>query len=157
MNAIFICHQKDEWGKDEKGNQSVIGATFDCWEKLAFELHLLIRLSKIGAGENAKRYMHIGKSRLTGFPEGSRFEWSYEEFAERYGRDIIEKAAKPIVLATDDQVTEVKRLLDTVKVSDDFAEKCFKKANVDDWPEMEAEQIAKVIDLLNAKLVPAAA
>ena len=154
MNAIFICHQKDEWGKDDKGNREVIGYTFDGWEKLAFELHLLLRISKIGAGESAKRFAHVGKSRMIGFPEGTRFDWTYEDFAERYGRDVIEKASKPIVLASEDQVSAVKRLLETVKVSDDFAEKCFKKANVDEWLEMETDQIAKVIDALQAKLAP---
>lgn len=152
MNAVFICHQKDEWGKDDKGNREVVGQTFDCWEKLAYELHLVLRISQIGIGDNARRFMHVGKSRLKDFPSGGRFDWSYEEFAERYGRDAIEKAAKPIVLATDEQVEEVKRLLEIVKVPDDWADKCFKKANVDDWPEMEAEIIAKVIDSLKSKI-----
>ena len=157
MNAIFICRQKEEWGKDDKGNREVVGFTFDCWEKLAFELHLIMRISQIGSGDNAKRFMHVGKSRLVGFPSGARFDWSYEEFAERYGRDIIEKASNPIVLATDEQVAKVHRLLETVKVSDDFAERCFKKANVDEWAEMESDQIAKVIEALQAKLAPPSA
>lgn len=152
MNAIFICHQKDEWGKDDKGNREVVGQTFDCYEKLAYELDLVIRLSQIGVGETAKRFMHIGKSRLTEFPSGARFEWSYEEFAARYGRDAIEKEAKPIVLASDEDVAEVQRLLGIVKVPDDWTEKCFKKANVEDWAEMEADLIAKVIDSLKAKV-----
>ena len=151
MNAIFICHQKDEWGKDEKGNREVVGYTFDGWEKLAFELHLLLRISQIGSGDSARRFAHVGKSRMLGFPSGQRFDWTYEDFAERYGRDVIEKASKPIVLATEEQVAEVHQLLETVKVSDDFAEKCFKKANVDDWPEMEAEHIVKVIDALQCR------
>ena len=152
MNAIFICHQKDEWGKDDKGNREVVGYTFDCWEKLAFELHLLLRISQIGSGDNARRYMHIGKSRLLGFPTGAKFDWTYEQFADLYGRDVIEKETKPIVLATEEQVAKVASLLETVKVSNDFVEKCFKKANVDDWVEMEADQIAKVITALEARL-----
>jgi hypothetical protein len=157
MNAIFICHQKDEWGKDDKGNREVIGQTFDCYEKLAYELDLVLRISQIGVGENARRFMHVGKSRLTEFPSGSRFDWSYEEFAERYGRTAIEKAAKPIVLATEDQVAEVRRLLEIVKVPEDWTDKCFKKANVEDWAEMESENIAKAIDFLRVKVSPGAA
>jgi len=152
MNAIFICHQKDEWGKDASGNREVVGMTYDCYDKLAYELDLVLRISSIGSGETAKRFMHVGKSRLTEFPSGSRFEWSYEEFAERYGRAAMEKEAKPIVLASEEQVEEVRRLLEVVKVDADWSEKCFKKANVEDWSEMEAEIIAKVIGSLKAKM-----
>jgi hypothetical protein len=152
MNAIFIAHQRDEWGKDEKGNREVVGLTFDGFEKLAFELHLVLRISKIGTGQNSRRFAHIGKSRLTGFPEGERFDWSYPDFAQRYGRDVIEKEVRPIVLATPEQVNEVRRLLEVVKVPDDWTEKCFKKAGVDDWGEMEESILLKVTDSLKAKL-----
>ena len=152
MNAIFICHQRDVWGKDDKGLQTVVGTTFDCWDKLAYELHLVLRISKIGEGDNAKRFMHVGKSRLAEFKEGNRFDWSYEEFADRYGRHALEKAAKQIMLATDDQVTEVRHLLGVVKVPEDWSEKCFKRANVEDWPEMETNIIAKVIDSLKSRV-----
>lgn len=152
MNAVFICHQRELWGKDDKGQREAIGWTFDGWEKLEYELHLILRISKIGQGEGSKRFAHIGKSRLTGFPEGQRFDWSYADFAERYGRDVIERETKQLVLATDEQVIEVNRLLETVKVSDDFTEKCFKKAGVDDWPEMDTDSIGKVVEMLKAKL-----
>ena len=153
MNAIFICHQKDEWGKDG-ATREVIGQTFDCWEKLAYELHLVLRITQIGSGDAAKRYMNVGKSRLKNFPSGARFDWSYEEFAERYGRETIERVAKQILLASQEQVAEVKRLLEVVKVSDGFAEGCFKKAGIDSWDEMDAEIIEKVITSLKEKLVP---
>jgi len=152
MNAIFICHEMGEWGLNSKGEREQIGLTFDGWVKLAYELHLTLRISKIGAGVNAKRFAHIGKSRLTGFPEGERFDWSYSEFASRYGRDVIEKEVQPIVLATPEQVNEVRRLLEVVKVPDDWTDKCFKKAGVDDWSEMEESVLLKVTDALKAKL-----
>ena len=116
MNAVIIAHQKDMWGKDEKGNREVIGATFDAWEKLEYELHLVLRISKIGAGDKAKRFANIGKSRLIGFPEGERFDWDFTTFADRYGKDVIAKEVKQIVLATSEQVAELKRLLELVKL-----------------------------------------
>lgn len=152
MNAIFICHQKDQWGKDDKGNQSVIGETFDGWEKLAYELHLVLRISKIGQDKGAFRYAHIGKSRLTGFPEGARFDWSYEEFAARYGKDVIEKDVDLVVVASAEQVVEVKRLLAIVKLDDGMVEKWFKAAAVESWEEMDADKIEKVINGLRTKL-----
>lgn len=154
MNAVFICHQKDQWGKDDKGNREVVGMTFDGYEKLEYELHLVMRISKIGAGTQAKRYAHIGKSRLIGFPEGERFDWSYEAFAERYGRDVIEREVKQLVIASPEQVTEIKRLLDVVKLPEDTVEKWFKKAGVETWEEMDAEIIDKCIAALKEKITP---
>jgi hypothetical protein len=153
MNAIFIAHEKPDW-TSENGKREQTGLTFDGWEKLAYDLHFILRISKIGAGDSAKRYAHVGKSRLTGFPEGSRFDWSYDEFAARYGRDIIEKDVKQIVIASAEDVAEIKRLLDLVKLPDGTVEKWFKAAGVESFDEMDADIIAKCIDNLKGKLQP---
>lgn len=152
MNAILIAHQKDQWGKDDKGNREVVGLTFDAWEKLEYDLHLVLRISKIGAGESAKRFANIGKSRLTGFPEGQRIEWSFSEFSERYGRDIIEQAVKQIVLASPEQITELKRLLEIVKLPDGVTDKWLTKAGVDCFEEMDSDTITKCLSFLQEKI-----
>jgi hypothetical protein len=152
MNAIFIAHETALWGLNDKGQREQVGVTFDAWPKLEYELHFVLRISKIGMGENAKRFAHVGKSRLTGFPEGSRFDWSYDEFAERYGRDVIEKQVQAVVLASPEQVGEVKRLLEIVKLPEGTTEKWFKAASVESWDEMDAEKIEKCIATLKEKL-----
>jgi hypothetical protein len=152
MNAIFICHEKALWGKDEKGNREEIGKTFDCWEKLEYELHLAIRISRIGTGDTARRYGHIGKSRLTGFPEGTRFDWSYSSFAERYGKDVIEREVRQVVLATQEQVAEIHRLLGIVKLPEGQAEKWLSAANAETWEEVDADKAEKTILSLKARL-----
>lgn len=154
INAVLIAHQKDMWGKDDKGNREVVGMTFDAWEKLEYELHLVLRVSKIGAGENAKRYANIGKSRLIGFPEGQRIEWSFTEFSQRYGRDVIEQAVKQLVLASPEQVTELNRLLEIVKLPDGITDKWLTKAGVDCFEEMDTDTITKCLSFLQEKLKP---
>jgi len=148
MNVILIAHSKPEWGKDEKGNREEIGETFDGPDKLGYELHLILTVVKNGPTRRAK----IGKSRLTGFPEGTVFPWSYEEFAARYGKDVIEREATQLVLASPEQISEVKRLLDIVKVADDWQEKVFKKADIEDWSEIDAEKIVAIIESLKGKI-----
>lgn len=148
LNVIFIAHQKDIWGLNDKKQREVIGYGPDCQDKTEYDLHLVLRIAKLGGS----RYAYIGKSRLPSFVEGERFDWSFQEFADRYGRDVIEKEAKPIVLASPEQVQEVRALLEVVKVPDDWTAKCFKKADVDDWSEMNTEIIAKVIESLKTKL-----
>jgi AAA domain len=152
MNAVVISHQKALWGKDDKGNREEIGLTFDAWEKLEYELHLVLRIAKIGAGEKAIRSAFVGKSRLVGFPEGSKFDWSYDEFASRYGKDIIENSVTPIQLASTEQVAEIKTLLDVVKLPDGTIEKWFTKASVESFDEMDSANIIKCIEFVKGKL-----
>jgi len=151
MNAVFIAHEKPEWGM-ENGKREEIGKTFDGWEKLAYDLHFILRISKLGAGSDAKRFAHIGKSRLTGFPEGTKFDWSYTDFAVRYGRDVIEKEVIQLVIATPEQVAELRRLLELVKLPDGTVEKWFKAAGVEAFEEMDDVVISKCIDSLKGKL-----
>lgn len=152
MNAVVIAHQKDLWGKDEKNQREVIGQTFDAYEKLEYDLHLVMRVMKLGTGENAKRSAIVGKSRLTGFPEGDKFDLSYPAFAERYGKDVIEKAVVPIVLATPEQIAEVTRLIDLVKLPEGTVEKWFTKAGVENFEEMDSDTIIKCTSFLQEKL-----
>jgi len=154
MNAIIIAHEKDLYGLDAKGNREVIGKTFDAWDKLEYELHLALRISQIGAGENAQRYAHIGKSRLSAFPSGQRIPWSYAEFAERYGKDVIEKEVVPVTLALADEIAEVNRLLEVVKLPEGTAEKWLQKAGAETFDEMSREQIQGCISHLKGKLTP---
>lgn len=143
MNVVLICHEKDLWknGKSED-------VTFDAFEKLEYDLHLVLQILKRGA----VRVALPRKSRLLGFPEGESFTWSYEDFALRYGKDIIEKEAKPIILATKDQLDKLNLLLENVKISEEEIEKWWSKAQVTGWAEMSMETMEKVINFLTTKV-----
>ncbi len=149
MNVIIIAHEKSEWGTNDKKQRVEIGQTFDCWEKLEYELHLTVRVFKQGKTRKGA----VRKSRLTGFQDGDVFDWTYASFAERYGRDVIEFESKPVTLATQDQVSEVLRLLEVVRTDSDFTAKCFAKAGASSWSDLDSDQIEKVLALLNKKLV----
>jgi hypothetical protein len=114
MNVILICHEKAMW-KDGKE----IGQTFDGWDKLEYELHLALQITKQG---NARKAL-VTKSRLVQFPDASRFDWSYENFAAKYGREVIEAAAVPVRMADDEQVRQYLALLEIVKVDPTIMEK----------------------------------
>jgi hypothetical protein len=109
---------------------------------------LALHAEKRGPARSAK----VRKSRLTGFPDAEVFPLDYQEFAVRYGKDIIESNAKAIVLATKEQVAEVKALLENVRVSEEEIQKWFTKASVDDWSELTSEQITKCINALKGKI-----
>jgi hypothetical protein len=143
MNIIFIAHERANWTDGEAD-----GVTFDAWEKLEYELDLTLHIQKRGNS----RVAVPKKSRLLGFPEGESFTWSYDEFAKRYGKDIIESQVKTITLATDEQVAEVKRLLEVVKISEEEIGKWFTKFAVSSWSEMETTNIDKAINYLKGKV-----
>jgi len=59
---------------------------------------------------------------------------------------------KQVIVASDDQIAEVKRLLEIVKLPDGTIDKWFHKAGVDAWEEMDADIVAKCITSLKEKL-----
>lgn len=149
MSVILTAHQKDVWGINGAGVREATGVGPDCWDKLPYELDLTLNIQKAGP----RRIGKIGKSRLLGFPETETFEFTYAAFAERYGRDVIETESKPLVLATSEQVGEIKRLLDLVKLPDGQAAKWLSAASAEDWSEVDEDKATKVIGALKSKLV----
>ena len=148
MNVLLIAHEKATWITDDKGNRAEGPPTFDCWDKLAYELHLALHIQKRGSSRIAR----VTKTRLTGFPDSSTFPWSYDEFAARYGRDVIEKAAHAITLASEEQIIEARRLVEAVKLPEGQVEKWFNAAGVADWPEMDVEKIGKCIVFMKERV-----
>jgi hypothetical protein len=136
MNVILICHEKALWGLDASGQRNEIGKTFDGYDKLAYELHLSLNILKTGP----KHLAIVRKSRLQGFPDGESFNWSYDDFAKRYGKEVIERSTGVVTLASPEQVAEIKRLLEIVKLPDGYMEKALTKANATDLSEIDAEK-----------------
>lgn len=143
MTRIIICHEKALWQGDKQ-----IGTTFDAFDKLGYELDLVLRI--VRQGENSKAF--VQKTRLAGFDMGGSFEWNYEEFSSRYGKEIMEAEAQPIVLATSEQLSELKALLESWKQPENWEQKTLDSAKADSWADMESDKIAKVIAFIKNKL-----
>jgi hypothetical protein len=148
MNVVLVSHETSEWGVDAKGQRAEVGKMADVWDKLQYEIDLCIQCQRRGP----KRVAVVKKSRLLGFPETESFDLDYGVFAARYGRDFIEKAPEPIILASAEQVAEIKTLLESVKVEEDFMEKCLNKAQADSISELTEDQASKIIAALRKKL-----
>lgn len=143
MNVVLIAHEKSLWFKGEQ-----IGVTFDAADKTDYELHLCLNIIKTGDSRKAI----VKKTRLLEFPDASVFPWSYDEFASRYGKGIIEGDVKKIVLATPEQLAELNTLLEVVKLPDGEVEKWLKKANADTLDDMETSKIQACINMLKEKV-----
>lgn len=142
MNVILIAHEKDEYGVDAKGVTQVIGKTYDAWDKLEYELDLTMQIVKAGKNRNAL----VRKSRLKEFEENSHFLWSYSEFSERYGKEIIEKESKALDLATDEQMERIKFLVQNTSLPDGQESKWLAASGVSGWDEMPADRVQAAIE-----------
>lgn len=148
MNVVLICGEVSEWGMDSKGERTQIGTTFDCWPRLEYELDLVIQVVKLGDS----RYGKVRKSRIAAFPQASTFEWNFDTFARMYGREIVEAEPEPTALATPDQLAEIQRLLDVVKLEEGTVDKWLAAVNVSTWDEMPTDRVAKAIEHLKGKI-----
>lgn len=153
MNVLLIAHEMPEWGMNDRGQREQIGATFDAWEKLEYELHLALHITK----EGPSRWAKVRKSRLVGFPDADRFQWSYDTFADRYGRGVIEGESVPVVFTTPEVAAEITRLVGVVNLKQGWAEKVLAAAGAERWTELTADQADKALGYLNERLLGAAA
>lgn len=146
MNVIITSHQKDVYGA---GMQKV-GVGPDSMKGDSYVFDMVFRLDNVNGKRIAfteKERAEIGKNR---FP--ASFEWSYPNFLKFYGQEIIERASDPVAMSSKEQVAEVIRLLDVVKVDDETVSDWFTRADVDAWEEMSGERIQKCIDFLKKKI-----
>jgi len=147
MNVILTAHQKDVYGEGMKkvgfGSDSMKG------DEHIFDYVFQLVMDSKGrrTAITKKERAEVGKNK---FP--AEFEWSYANFKVYYGAENLERESTPVPLATPDQVSEVKRLLSIVKVEDNWEADVLTKADVDDWQEMTADKIGKVLEFLSKKL-----
>ncbi|HHF7341024.1 TPA: AAA family ATPase [Legionella anisa] len=144
MNVIITSHAKNEYGQ----NLVVLGKTFDCYKKLDYLFDLVFEIQKRGK----ERVGLVKKSRIESFPDGEQFPFSYTDIANRYGKDVLERDAVAQELADEEQVKEIMRLIDLIKVPEEIWQKWLDKASSDKWEEMPKDAIQKCIDHLKSKI-----
>ena len=144
MNVIITSHSKNEYGQ----NMAVLGQTFDCYKKLDYLFDLIIEVQKRGK----ERVAVIKGTRFEEFHEDETFPFCYDEIANRYGRDVLEREAVAETLCTPEQVVEIKKLIDLVKTPEDVYQKWLDKANSEKWEEMPFDSMQKCIDFLRKEI-----
>lgn len=144
MNVIITSHSKNEYGQ----NLAVLGQTFDCYKKLDYLFDLVFEIQKRGT----HRVGIVKKSRFETFQDSDTFPFSYEEISGRYGRAVIEREAVAQELAEPEQVKEITRLIDLLKVPEETFKKWLDKSSSESWEDMQKDSIQKCIDHLKSKI-----
>lgn len=153
MNVIITSHAKSEYSS----NMTIIGQTFDCYKKMDYIFDLAIEVKKhknlipVTGGGLSTRVGTVIKTRLSSFPEGDTFNFSYQDMADRYGKDSIEKPSESKALASKEQVGEMNFLVSTLKVPDEVVEKWLVKSESACFEDMDATVIQKCIESLRSK------
>lgn len=149
MNVIITSHSKNEYGQ----NMNVIGQTFDCYKKMDYMFDLILEIQR----RSKERVALVKGTRLEGFKEDEVFTFSYEEIASRYGKDMLEKDCQSLVLASKEQISEIKRLIEALSIPKESVSKMLKKEEIDDFEYMSGDYIQRCIDHFKSKVQGATA
>jgi len=135
MNVILICHSKANYTDGQPD-----GTTFDCWDKLEYELDLWFEVTR----EGGKYIATVLKSRVAAFPLGHRVPWNFDSLADLYGRTDVEKSS---VVGNKSHLLQ--KLIMESDVPDETVTKWLMAANVDFIDDLNDEQTTKCIDWIN--------
>jgi hypothetical protein len=137
MNCLITAHEKIKFEKNIE-----IGKVSDVSEKIEYALGSVINLRRIG--EKVKAY--IEKSRYTQLKthEFLDFDSGYQILCDRLGKEIFEKEVKTEELASNDQLTELRRLFNALDISDEIVNKrlaALRCATIDQINKVDAQRM----------------
>lgn len=146
MTVLLIAHAKDKWegqGKDRKA----AGTTFDCWPKLGHEMNLQCESQRIGA----VTFMRVVRSKYASLIRGQEIAMTYDAFSKAYGKEIMERKAEGLIIATPDQVMEITKLTGILKMEQEELDGFLNKAGAEEIQDLSQENADKFIKFLDKK------
>lgn len=146
MNVIVICHSKDKYKVNGK-EMDVEDRIADGPKDLGHMFDIALEISRNG-NISSLSYANIKKSRVKGLKEGETIQFNYNEISSRYGKETFIKDSVPVKLATEEQVSQIENLIESLEIPFSTTNKWLKKANVDSFREMDEKTIIKCIEHL---------
>jgi hypothetical protein len=139
MNVIVTAHEKSKF-IDNKD----VGKTFDVNEKLAYSLGAVWNMRLQGKS----RKLFVEKSRYSELKTGDLidFEEGYPAIKKLFGENIFLREAKIENLATKEQIKELSRLIELLRIPDDKIETLLKNAKATSMEEINESFAQKAID-----------
>lgn len=147
LNVILICHQKDKWERRER-ELIYAGSTYDGYKKLHYELDLWLQTKMVGS----KRFATVAKSRIDAFPVLTDINLDFPTFQKLYGASVIDAEVTPIVLATKEQIDEIKRLAEVMKITEEEMDKALSKRQATDLDDLSKEGAVDLLAGLNKRM-----
>lgn len=144
MNVLLIAHAKDKW-EGQGTERKLAGTTFDCWQKLGHEMNLQCESQRIGA----VTFMKVVRSKYASLIRGQEIPMTYDAFAKAYGKDVMERKAEGLILATPEQVAEITKLVGILKTSPEDLDAMLNKAGAEEIVDLSKEHAVKLIQYLD--------
>jgi hypothetical protein len=144
---VLTSHAKIKWVKSGDSFRED-GRTFDAYGKLDYLFDLVLETQLRGT----EGWAVVRKSRVEAFPMLDSFPLSYGEVASRYGREVLERGAEPVKLASPEQVARLTQLVEVVKLDDEIVQKWLDKSDAATFADMPEDVIAKCITFIEAKI-----
>ena len=141
MNVIVSCHEKTKY---EKGVE--IGKAADINEKLEYALGSVINLRR--QGKKIKAF--VDKSRYPALPTGEAidFENGYEVLKSIFGAEVFEKPSVNEILATPEQLEEVRTLIMNLAVPEEWLNKRIASCRASTLEQLSEKDMQDLIDLM---------
>lgn len=145
MNVIVTAHEKTRYidGKE-------VGKTFDVNEKMAYSLGTILNLRR--EGNSKKAFVEKSRYPQMKFGETIDFQDGFETMKKIFGEVIFQDESIVEVLASAEQITEVKRLVQVLSISEEVVQKILIKGESQNWEEMNSKLVQKCIDNFKLKL-----
>jgi hypothetical protein len=137
--------------KGKYENKELVGLTCDAAKNVEADMQQVLYLTKGKYPATAR----VQKWRRD--PEDARgavpasFPFTLEDFVRIHGFPL-EGTREEVPMAGAEQITEIKQLLEVVKVDDETVQKWFTKAKADDWDGFTRSALAACIGWVRAKL-----
>lgn len=145
MNVIVTSHEKTKY----QGGQET-GKTYDINEKMAYSLGTILHLRQQGGSKKA----FIEKSRYPQLPTGASldFDDGFGVIRSAFGDEVLTTESAAEKLATPEQVSELKRLISDLNITDENVQKLLIKADSQSIEEIQTDIIQKYITSLKARI-----
>ena len=144
MNVILTSHHKNLY---TGGSMQVSGKTYDGPKGLDYLFDLVLEIQVRGTD----RWACVRKSRFENLPTNDAFEFSYDVLAEKYGREVLEREAVAVKLASPDQVSTVEALFAKLPDGNKLREAWLDKRKVSAVQEVSEGDIQKAIEYLETQ------
>ncbi len=74
------------------------------------------------------------------------------ELSNKYGKNVMEEQAQPVVFANAEQIAELKTLLENWKSPENWESKTLDAAKAEKWEEVDTAKMTTIINFIKSKL-----
>ncbi len=149
MNVVVVSQAKPEYLKEPGSNQieQTGRLVTDAWAKFPYLFDLVIELRLRGE----QRVAEVRGSRLLEFPQGERFEFSYQVFEDRIG-SVLGREAVEIPTIAEGDLVRLKALILDLSIAEVEVQRWLTKANVPELDDLPVDKAEKLLESLEKRV-----